>query len=66
MKRHIGQTWRIKCGLLYAGINARKQAALVAPDDALVFDARDNRQIKLGFYSAMLGVKCEVEELCAS
>lgn len=62
--KHIGQTWKLKSGLLYAGLNGL-MSALVGPDDALIFDARDNPEIKKRFYSAILNCKFEVE-LCES
>ena len=63
--KHVGQTWRLKHGLLYAGLNGLF-CALVGPDDAQVFDSRDNREFKRTFYSAVLKVPFEVEEICAS
>lgn len=62
--KHVGQTWRLKSGLLYAGLNGIK-AALVGPDDAEVFDSRDNSEIKAKFYGLLLNCKFEVEP-CAS
>ena len=58
----VGQTWRLKSGLLYAGMNGLL-AAFVGPDDAMIFDSRDNPKIKTRFYGALLGSKFEVE-LC--
>lgn len=62
--KSIGQTWRLKSGLLYAGLNGML-AALVGPDDAEVFDSRDNPEIKARFYGALLNCKFEAES-CAS
>lgn len=59
-QKHVGQTWKLKSGLLYAGLNGL-MAALVGPDDAQVFDSRDNPEIKARFYGAVLGCKFEVE-----
>jgi hypothetical protein len=55
--------FRLKSGLLYAGLRGI-ECALVAIDDALVFDERDNGEAKAKFYGLMLGCKFEVE--CAS
>jgi len=55
--------WRLKYGLLYAGLTSRFTAALVGPDDALVFNQDDNSELKRAFYEAVLGVKFEVETL---
>lgn len=62
--KHVGQKWKLKSGLLYAGLNGL-QAALVGPDQASVFDSLDNQTLKSKFYSAVLGVPFEVE-LCVS
>ncbi len=63
MKKYIGKTWRLKSGLLYAGLNGLR-AALVGPDNAEIFDSRDNPEIKSRFYGALLNCKFEVE-FCA-
>jgi hypothetical protein len=64
MTQHIGKTWRLKSGLLYAGLNGLL-AAFVGPDAAEIFDSRDNPEIKARFYGALLNCKFEVE-LCES
>ena len=56
----VGKTWRLKSGLLYAGLNGMC-AALVGPDDAEIYDSRDNPEIKARFFGAILGCKFEVE-----
>jgi len=55
--------WRLRCGLLYAGLG--RQAACILTDEAhaLVFDGRDNEQTKLAYWQAVTGYKFEVE-LC--
>ncbi|MDE2103528.1 MAG: hypothetical protein KGL39_40180 [Patescibacteria group bacterium] len=64
--KHIGQTWKLKSGLLYAGIDDKTLAAkLVGPDDAQVFDSRDSASVKSRFYGILLKCKFEVE-LCAA
>ncbi|HVI69726.1 MAG TPA: hypothetical protein VM581_04705 [Magnetospirillaceae bacterium] len=57
--------WRLRYGLLYAGLDARLNCILTNEPNAVVFDARDNEQSKLAFYGAALNCKFEVE-LCAS
>jgi hypothetical protein len=57
--------WRLRYGLLYAGLDARLNCILTDEANAVVFDARDNEQSKLAFYGASLNCKFEVE-LCAS
>jgi len=58
--QYVGKIWRLKSGLLYAGLNG-VLAALVGPDDAQVFDSRDNPAIKARFYGALLNCKFDVE-----
>ncbi len=57
-------TWRLRFGLLYAGLDGT-QCVLVAQDDprCQVFDGRDNEAMKAKYYSAVLGCPMEVE-LC--
>jgi len=57
-------TWKLKSGSLYAGTNG-PTAALVSPDKALVFDSRDNPELKARFYGAVLGCKFKAEP-CAT
>lgn len=60
--KHVGQTWKLKSGLLYAGLRG-VLASLVGPDDAQVFDSRDDPETKARFYGILLACKFEVE-LC--
>jgi hypothetical protein len=64
-ERHVGQTWKLRSGLLYAGLDASNHyaAKAVGPDDALVFDSRDIQGLKLRFFSAVLRMPFEVEEV---
>lgn len=55
--------WRLKSGLLYAGMDAQFSAALVGPDDAAVFDARCCEKLKLAYWQAITGRTFEVELL---
>ena len=64
INKAVGKTWRLKSGLLYAGLSGHR-AALVGPDDAAIFDSRDNPEIKARFFGALLNCKFEVES-CAS
>lgn len=57
----VGAAWRLKSGLLYAGLGKNYSAALVGPDDATVFDDRDNPEIKAGFYQALFNRPFEKE-----
>lgn len=57
--------WRLRSGLLYAGLDRAQRCVLVGPDDALVFDGRDNEHAKAKYFSAVMGRQFEVE-LCAS
>jgi hypothetical protein len=64
--RFVGQTWRLRCGLLFAGMNRNKPgypAAAVGPEDAEIFDSRDNRELKRRYYSAAVGMPFVVEEV---
>ncbi len=65
MKTHkqkvVGQTWRLKYGLLYGGLKGL-ECVLVADSEAQVFDSRDNRELKQKFWSAICGVPFTVEE----
>ena len=66
MKTQKYVQWRLKSGLLYAGINPDNgQAVLTSEAGAEVFDRRDNPEIKKAFYGALLKSRMEVE-LCAS
>jgi hypothetical protein len=61
-KKHVGQTWRLKFGLLYAGLRgAMATPVLTSEDEAEIFDSRDNPEMKARYYSALLGCKFEVE-----
>jgi hypothetical protein len=55
--------WRLRSGLLYAGLNDRCQCILTTADQAVVFDGRDNEQAKAAFYGQMLHTQFEIE-LC--
>lgn len=57
-----GVKWRLRAGLLYAGLRGLT-AHLVSESDALVFDGRDNETQKARYFSAVLGCKFEVELL---
>jgi peptidase E len=57
--------WRLRYGLLYAGLDAQLNCILTDADNAQIFDARDNEQMKRAFYGAALNCKFDVE-LCAS
>lgn len=54
------QAWKLKSGLLYAGIAPSGLAVLTSEDKAEKFDSRDNPEIKSAFYSALLGCKMEI------
>ncbi len=64
--KRIGQTWRLRYGLLYAGLDGH-EIKLVSEDDprVQVFDSRDNPKFKREFYSVLMRCPFEVE-LCAS
>lgn len=55
--------WRLRSGLLYAGVDSAFKAVLVGPDDAMTFDGRDNEQAKLAYWQAMTGRTFEIEIL---
>jgi len=59
--------WRLRYGLLYAGLSERmlEGCILVSVDDprCQIFDGRDNEDAKAKFYGALLNCKFEVE-LC--
>jgi hypothetical protein len=55
--------WRLRSGLLYAGTDRALQAVLVGPDEAIVFDGRDNEQVKADFWKATTGRTFKVELL---
>lgn len=62
--KFVGQAWRLKFGLLYAGLRGQNATpALVSIDDAEVFDSRDNPEMKARYYGAVLGCKFEVETI---
>lgn len=56
--------WRLKYGLLVAGLDKTK-CILVSPDDprAVIFDGRDNPKVKALAYGMETGAKFEVELL---
>lgn len=56
--------WRLRCGLLYAGLRGT-EIVLVEQSSAVVFDGRDNADLKRNFYQLVSGYKFEVEP-CAS
>lgn len=62
-QKFVGQKWRLKNGLLYAGLTPKYLSALVGPNDALIFDERDNRDTKKSFAGALHNVQFEVEEI---
>lgn len=59
----IGQPWKLRFGLLCAGLGKNNEAALVEPDKALLFDARDNQELKRKFWTAILNVPFVIESL---
>jgi hypothetical protein len=60
----VGQTWRLKYGLLYAGLRGvMAKPVLVSGDEAEVFDSRDNPEMKARYYGALLNCKFEVETI---
>jgi hypothetical protein len=62
--KYIGQTWRLKNGLLYAGLRGLAATpVLVSSDEAEIFDSRDNPEIKARYYNALLNCKFEVESI---
>jgi hypothetical protein len=60
--KFIGQTWRLRYGLLVAGLDGI-DCVLVSEDDprVQVFDSRDNPELKRKFWSIILGCPLEVE-----
>lgn len=65
-----GIKWRLRYGLLYAGLDPFEIVhpyRLVSADDprCVIFDGRDNEELKTKWYGIHLGCKFEVE-LCAS
>jgi hypothetical protein len=54
--------WRMRFGLLYAGLKDLK-CVLVSKDDpcCLLLDGRDNQDLKLRTYGAALGCAFEIE-----
>jgi hypothetical protein len=54
--------WRMRFGLLYAGLKGLK-CVLVSKGDpcCLLFDGRDNQDLKLRTYGAALRCKFEIE-----
>lgn len=63
--RNESVKWRLRSGLLCAGLDRQLHCVLLAPDDPQVqiFDERDNEQAKAKFYGALLGCKFEIEIL---
>lgn len=63
-KALAGIKWRLRYGLLYAGLHGFK-CVLVSADDqrCQIFDGRDNQDLKARFYDMDAGCKFEVE-LC--
>lgn len=57
--------WRLRSGLLYAGLGSNHECILTDSGHAIVFDGRDNEELKLKFWQAATGYKFEVE-LCGS
>jgi hypothetical protein len=54
--------FKLKQGLLYAGINDNAESILTTQENALLFHiGYDNPQIKIAFLSAVLGGKFEIE-----
>lgn len=53
--------WRLRCGLLYAGLNESLDVVLVERGAAQIFDGRDDQDLKQRFYRAASGYKFEVE-----
>ena len=54
--------FKLKQGLLYAGINNRAESILTTSDNALIFHiGYDNPAIKIAFLSAVLGGQFEIE-----
>ena len=63
-QKHVGKTWKLKSGLLYAGLRGPAATpVLVADDNAEIFDSRDNPEMKARYYGAVLGCKFEVEPI---
>lgn len=52
--------WRLRSGLLYAGLDGLR-CVLTDKDNALVFDGRDSERTKLRFWQAATGYKFEIE-----
>ena len=57
-----GQAWRLRFGLLCVGLTGPYlNAVLVAPDQAVIYDSRDNQEFKRRFFPALLRVPLEIE-----
>jgi hypothetical protein len=53
--------WRLEAeNGLCAGLDSRYSAALVHPANAMIFDGRDNPELKQQFYESVLGVNLAV------
>lgn len=55
--------FKLKVGLLYVSINSRAEFVLVGPDDAQVYDYRDNEEMKRQFAERILKQRVTIEIL---